>query len=102
VAGPRDSKLLGARSSLAINARRQDNAAHPMLMMRITRPRIGQFISARMKKWKNEDLVKKLETNIGSDLQYIRLNGTLVGGMVGTALHAVHGVTVLTRMFHWI
>jgi uncharacterized membrane-anchored protein YjiN (DUF445 family) len=48
-----------------------------------------------MKKWKNEELVRKLETNIGNDLQYIRLNGTLVGT-------AVHSVTFQTRLFHWI
>jgi uncharacterized membrane-anchored protein YjiN (DUF445 family) len=53
------------------------------------RPRIGGFISAKMKDWKEHEIVDKLELNIGRDLQFIRLNGTLVGGIIGLAIHAV-------------
>lgn len=51
------------------------------------RPRIGSFIAAKMREWKDEEIVDKLELNIGRDLQFIRLNGTLVGGMVGLLIH---------------
>lgn len=53
------------------------------------RHRLGQFISDKMKEWNETELVEKLELNIGADLQYIRINGALVGGIVGLALHAL-------------
>jgi uncharacterized membrane-anchored protein YjiN (DUF445 family) len=53
------------------------------------RPKIGAFISGKMKEWKEHEVVEKLELNIGRDLQFIRLNGTLVGGLVGLIIHAV-------------
>ena len=51
------------------------------------RPRVGSFIAAKMREWKDEEIVDKLELNIGRDLQFIRLNGTLVGGLVGLLIH---------------
>ena len=53
------------------------------------RHRLGQFIADKMKEWNETELVEKLELNIGADLQYIRINGALVGGMVGVLIHAV-------------
>jgi uncharacterized membrane-anchored protein YjiN (DUF445 family) len=38
-------------------------------------------------------MTAELERNIGRDLQFIRINGTLVGGVVGLAIHAA------TRLF---
>jgi uncharacterized membrane-anchored protein YjiN (DUF445 family) len=32
--------------------------------------------------------VEELELSVGKDLQFIRINGTVVGGLVGLALHA--------------
>jgi uncharacterized membrane-anchored protein YjiN (DUF445 family) len=58
------------------------------------RPKIGQFISGKMKEWKDHEIVEKLELNIGRDLQFIRLNGTFVGGLIGLAIH------VMTVAFH--
>lgn len=53
------------------------------------RHRLGRFIADKMKEWNESELVEKLELNIGADLQYIRINGALVGGLVGLVLHAV-------------
>lgn len=53
------------------------------------RHRLGQFIADKMKEWNETELVDKLELNIGADLQYIRINGALVGGLVGLIIHAV-------------
>jgi len=50
---------------------------------------IAKHISGTVKEWKNEDFVTEIELSIGSDLQFIRMNGTLVGGMIGLLLHAV-------------
>ncbi|GAA4340557.1 DUF445 family protein [Pigmentiphaga soli] len=60
------------------------------------RPRIGALIAGKMKEWKDREVVDKLELNIGRDLQYIRINGTLVGGLVGLAIYAA---TELIRYF---
>lgn len=53
------------------------------------RDRLGRFIADKMKEWNERELVEKLELNIGADLQYIRINGALVGGLVGLLIHAV-------------
>jgi uncharacterized membrane-anchored protein YjiN (DUF445 family) len=40
-----------------------------------------------VKSWDAGDVSEKIELEIGKDLQFIRLNGTLVGGCVGVLLH---------------
>jgi len=42
-----------------------------------------------VKGWDERHLVRELELSVGRDLQYIRYNGTVVGGLIGLALHAV-------------
>jgi len=53
---------------------------------------IGDLISSTVKSWDTNEVSKKLELEIGSDLQYIRINGTLVGGLVGLLIYAVEYV----------
>ncbi|CAB3674602.1 hypothetical protein LMG3441_01255 [Achromobacter kerstersii] len=55
------------------------------------RLRIGvtEHISRTVKNWDERHLVDELELSVGRDLQYIRFNGTLVGGLIGVALHAL-------------
>jgi uncharacterized membrane-anchored protein YjiN (DUF445 family) len=50
---------------------------------------IGDLISSTVKSWDTDEVSKKLELEIGSDLQFIRINGTLVGGLVGLLIYAV-------------
>ncbi len=50
------------------------------------RSRIGNFIAQQVKSWRDEKFIEDIELNIGKDLQYIRLNGTLVGGLAGLLL----------------
>lgn len=50
---------------------------------------ISSLISDTVKGWNAEDTSYRVELAIGSDLQYIRINGTLVGGLVGLAIHAI-------------
>lgn len=48
---------------------------------------IGNLISDTVKNWPMEDMVEKLEIQVGGDLQYIRINGTVIGGLAGLAIH---------------
>jgi uncharacterized membrane-anchored protein YjiN (DUF445 family) len=50
---------------------------------------IGQAIASVVAAWDARSVAEKLELQIGADLQYIRINGTLVGGLVGLALFIV-------------
>src|SRR5271155_3701023 len=57
-----------------------------LLALRAILPRraeIGAYIAAVVDHWDTATLVNRLELQVGKDLQYIRINGTLVGGLVG-------------------
>ncbi|RJG04192.1 DUF445 domain-containing protein [Noviherbaspirillum sedimenti] len=51
------------------------------------RGEIAQLVERVIRKWDGETIARKIELHVGKDLQYIRINGTLVGGMVGLLLH---------------
>jgi uncharacterized membrane-anchored protein YjiN (DUF445 family) len=53
------------------------------------RESIGHFIEEQIHSWTTEKLVIEFERAIGPDLQYIRINGTVVGAAVGLAIHSV-------------
>ena len=57
------------------------------------RNQVGQIISATVAGWEGKELSEKLELEVGKDLQFIRVNGTLVGGLVGLVIY------VLTHLF---
>jgi uncharacterized membrane-anchored protein YjiN (DUF445 family) len=48
---------------------------------------IAAIISETIRHWDSRTIVAKLEQNVGPDLQYIRINGTVIGGLVGVAIH---------------
>jgi uncharacterized membrane-anchored protein YjiN (DUF445 family) len=48
---------------------------------------VGALISETIRSWDTQTVVEKLEQNVGPDLQYIRINGTLIGGLIGLAIH---------------
>jgi len=50
---------------------------------------IRAYIVARVADWNADEMTTELERNIGRDLQFIRINGTLVGGLAGLVIHAV-------------
>ena len=50
---------------------------------------IGAFITQVVEKWDTETLVNRIKLQVGRDLQYIRINGTLVGGLVGLIIFTV-------------
>ena len=48
---------------------------------------IARFIADQIKSWDVKQMVILIELNIGRDLQYIRLNGTIIGGLAGLLLY---------------
>jgi len=63
-------------------------------------PDFAQFltchISETVKNWDAVEMSRQIELNIGKDLQYIRINGTLVGGAIGLLLF------VLSHLPDWL
>lgn len=49
---------------------------------------VSTFISDQVKAWNMTQLISLIEINIGRDLQYIRFNGSLIGGLAGLALYS--------------
>jgi uncharacterized membrane-anchored protein YjiN (DUF445 family) len=64
---------------------------HMAGMARTLAPAFSSFftrhISDTVKAWDDHDMSRQIELNIGKDLQFIRVNGTLVGGMIGLLLY---------------
>lgn len=50
---------------------------------------IAALISETVKAWDTAETTDRIELQVGRDLQFIRINGTLVGGLVGLIIHAV-------------
>ncbi|MEX1167207.1 MAG: DUF445 domain-containing protein [Hydrogenophaga sp.] len=65
--------------------------ATPMLLhlLERNRPMLLEFVTQRVKAWDANEMSGILEQHIGRDLQFIRINGTLVGALVGLVLHAL-------------
>jgi uncharacterized membrane-anchored protein YjiN (DUF445 family) len=50
---------------------------------------INQLVSSTIARWDGEETSQRLELLLGPDLQFIRINGTVVGGLAGLLLHTV-------------
>jgi uncharacterized membrane-anchored protein YjiN (DUF445 family) len=50
---------------------------------------ITHLVSSTIARWDGEETAERLELLLGPDLQFIRINGTVVGGAAGLCLHAV-------------
>jgi uncharacterized membrane-anchored protein YjiN (DUF445 family) len=48
---------------------------------------LTRHIADTVKNWDSREMSEQIELNIGKDLQYIRINGTVVGGLIGVALY---------------
>jgi uncharacterized membrane-anchored protein YjiN (DUF445 family) len=49
---------------------------------------IATVISATVNRWDGEETAQRIELHVGRDLQFIRINGTVVGGLTGVVIHA--------------
>lgn len=50
---------------------------------------ISTLISETVARWDGDEAARRIELQVGRDLQFIRINGTVVGGLVGLTLHAL-------------
>jgi uncharacterized membrane-anchored protein YjiN (DUF445 family) len=57
---------------------------------------VAGLISRTIDSWNSSTIVAKLEEQVGSDLQYIRINGTIVGGLVGLLLYLIERILAQT------
>jgi uncharacterized membrane-anchored protein YjiN (DUF445 family) len=77
---------LGRRLESDSALREQVNRWLGVIALRAIAPRraeIGAYITQVVEQWDTDTLVNRIELQVGRDLQYIRINGTLVGGLVG-------------------
>ena len=78
----------------ALNARLQD-------WVRGLAPDVSQFVAQHIQdtvqRWDAQELADVVELHIGKDLHYIRINGTLVGGLIGLALFVLSHLGEIAR-----
>lgn len=70
------------RQSLNENLELAARAAAPEFAVFLTR-----HIADTVKNWDSGEMSEQIELNIGKDLQFIRINGTVVGGLIGVTLY---------------
>jgi uncharacterized membrane-anchored protein YjiN (DUF445 family) len=50
---------------------------------------VTTVITSTIERWDGQEAARRIELHVGRDLQFIRINGTIVGGLVGVLIHAV-------------
>jgi uncharacterized membrane-anchored protein YjiN (DUF445 family) len=60
------------------------------------RERLVSLVSETVRIWDPKETSRRIELNIGKDLQWIRVNGTVIGGMVGLLIYAI------SRLLHHV
>jgi uncharacterized membrane-anchored protein YjiN (DUF445 family) len=58
---------------------------------------LTRHIADTVKHWDSREMSEQVELNIGKDLQYIRINGTVVGGLIGVVLYLLSSLALLVR-----
>jgi uncharacterized membrane-anchored protein YjiN (DUF445 family) len=56
---------------------------------------LTRHIADTVKNWDSREMSEQVELNIGKDLQYIRINGTVVGGLIGVVLYLLSALPAL-------
>jgi len=51
---------------------------------------IVQLVSETVRRWDARTVADRIERAVGRDLQFIRVNGTVVGGLVGVLIHLIN------------
>lgn len=88
----------GLRSSMNQHLEEAARSAAPEFAAFLTR-----HISDTVKSWDAREMSQQIELNIGKDLQFIRINGTLVGGTIGLVLYLLSQIpAVLPVVKGWL
>ena len=53
------------------------------------RNEVSDMIAGTVERWDADTTSRKMELQVGRDLQFIRINGTVVGGLAGLTIHAL-------------
>ena len=80
------------RRSLNENLELAARGAAPEFAAYLTR-----HIADTVKNWDSNEMSEQIELNIGKDLQFIRINGTVVGGLIGVTLYLLSSMPGLLR-----
>lgn len=96
--GSGDDRLTTALSAIGQRIETDDALRHS-LNLQLRRLLVGTvhrygedivaLVSNTVRSWDASTVTDKLETAVGRDLQFIRINGTLIGGLIGLAIHAI-------------
>ncbi len=101
-----ETGLLRARATDEVRAFAERLTSDPVLRQRldVVAADVAVFVVARygdeitgvitstIERWDGNEASRKIELHVGRDLQFIRINGTIVGGLVGVLIHAISGV----------
>ncbi|MGK3143181.1 DUF445 domain-containing protein [Pantoea sp. C2G6] len=103
----RDAALWLGQTLAADPALRDSMNQHLEQAARSVAPEFASFltrhISDTVKSWDARDMSQQIELNIGKDLQFIRINGTLVGGTIGLILYLLSQLpAALPMLSDWI
>jgi uncharacterized membrane-anchored protein YjiN (DUF445 family) len=80
----------GAAEDESLHARLTAYAREAILdMVPALRHELGLLIADTVLRWDTATVTWKIELEVGRDLQFVRINGTLIGGLVGLVLHAI-------------
>ncbi|MFS3130840.1 DUF445 domain-containing protein [Nocardioides sp. Bht2] len=97
-AGPLAQRLeqelvtLGQRFSTDVELqRRLDAMASDLVVFAVQRygSEVTSVITQTIERWDGDEAARRIELHVGRDLQFIRINGTIVGGLVGVLIHAI-------------
>lgn len=58
-------------------------------LARVGQRELADIIAVTIERWDPEDTSRRLELWMGRDLQFVRINGTVVGGLVGLVIHTL-------------
>jgi uncharacterized membrane-anchored protein YjiN (DUF445 family) len=98
VDGPLRTRAVGELSAFGLRLQKDealreklDGYAADLVVFGVGRygDELTAVITHTVNRWDGREAARKIELHVGRDLQFIRINGTIVGGLVGLVIHTV-------------